>query len=715
MSYGKDDNIQQEGKCEMDYRIETNSWTIPEPRTARAELQAQGQVDTLGLGMTLTEARLVLTALSGMVARGRSKTRDKLAQMTSALVACCLIEGSRDGIAFPAAHPELARFGWPAGATALRRLGIDHILIERYWTRARTRSTDACLPLDWVLAFVPAPLWRAVLTVIEWGPGETGLRLEDAVIEMAQRPLEVQTRRRPAGSTISAGTITTRITGMLQLCDVLVELRSRATVSQNPGIPVELLAAWLVKPRRPNVELCGALWAQVETAGPSGDEARGLLQRLDDEVECARPKLRYWRMRRRVVGGLLCVHGQRVDAVHALNVVDYRPRHNFGDGTIGPAMVYRPGKTRAADEMHVLALPEELARWVEEWIAYTGRTVGQNTSPMWPHRKPKPGRPIQRLNASAFARLISGHAAKDGTGSLPLLPRGNDRYQGYNAHSFRHSCYRTMRRAGAEAKLRATHRYGEQTPDDFARAVVGHDLIRGVGDVYRDLDQSHLSRVAICLAWEELRDRPKRLALDPAAIDDACDRVEQLLGGLAGAVKELNAIEDEQRRLTCKRSRLVGDARETAILESNMLVFALARIQHEIATVNGALGKARDNLEQALDQEAEIEIRDEHAYCEALTRAKDRAAQVLVIDMGGEGTLSVKDVSVILDKTCQTINTWIRTGRETSFWRGDAWTIDRQGHRALPIRQLAQAALTLLQQERLLLARLRQTRLNPAA
>ena len=119
---------------------------IPAPSTARMDVQTQADVNALGLQMTLDEARLVLAVLSGMIARGRSKTRQKAGQMTSGLVACCLVESYRDGRPVAAAHPEVPRFGWPAGATALRRLGIDHTVIERYWARTRTRSTDASLP-----------------------------------------------------------------------------------------------------------------------------------------------------------------------------------------------------------------------------------------------------------------------------------------------------------------------------------------------------------------------------------------------------------------------------------------------------------------------------------------------------------------------------------------------------------------------------------------
>ena len=398
--------------------------SIPTPTTARLELASPEVVRELGLDLGLDEARLVLTCLSHVIATGRSKTRDKVSQMMAGLIACCRVESVRDGEVIVAAHPDLPLGGGPAGATALRRLGIDHRVVERYWARARTRSTDACLPVAWVLAFVPAQFWRPVLSVVEWGPSEAALRLEDAVIELAQQPIATRNRRRPAGALLSAGTINTRITGVHQLFSVLVELRGRALASRNSGLPIALLEPWVAKPARPDPEMCGAEWARVDTSGPSLEEARGLLQRRHEEVENAPTQSRYLRLRRRLIAGLLLAHGPRVEALRQLNVDDYVPSYRFSDGEQGPALIYRPGKTRPADETHALALPQELAGWLEEWLAYTGRNIGESDSPLWPARKPKLGVVVELINASAFARTISGHAATDGSGSVPLLQRG---------------------------------------------------------------------------------------------------------------------------------------------------------------------------------------------------------------------------------------------------------------------------------------------------
>ena len=105
----------------MTRRTETENDGIPAPTCARIELPDEAAVQRLALKMGLDEARTVLTVLSAVIAAGRSKTREKIAQMNCATVACCRVESMRDGVLMSAAHPELAEFGWPAGATALRR------------------------------------------------------------------------------------------------------------------------------------------------------------------------------------------------------------------------------------------------------------------------------------------------------------------------------------------------------------------------------------------------------------------------------------------------------------------------------------------------------------------------------------------------------------------------------------------------------------------
>ena len=82
-------------------------------------------------------------------------------------------------------------------------------------------------------------------------------------------------------------------------------------------------------------------------------------------------------------------------------------------------------------------------------------------------------------------------------------------------------------------------------------------------------------------------------------------------------------------------------------MESNTLVFGLARLQQEIATIAGRLEDARADLDEVLVDEVEIELGEE-VYESALKRAQERAIGALVDDRSSEETLSVREVATIL-------------------------------------------------------------------
>src|SRR5689334_11341233 len=107
---------------------DNNSGLVPAPTSARAELPTQAAVDAAGINLELAEARLVLAVISGFIGSGHSKSRDKVSQMEHGLIACCHVHGFRDGLPISAEHTELQRYGFRSGATAMRMLGIDHLV-----------------------------------------------------------------------------------------------------------------------------------------------------------------------------------------------------------------------------------------------------------------------------------------------------------------------------------------------------------------------------------------------------------------------------------------------------------------------------------------------------------------------------------------------------------------------------------------------------------
>jgi hypothetical protein len=83
--------------------------------------------------------------------------------------------------------PDLPTTGWTMGTTAFERLGITNLELEEYWRKARMGWEDACLPLRWALAFMPAAIWPAIALFASWGPDEAYIRLEAAVTD-TRRP-----------------------------------------------------------------------------------------------------------------------------------------------------------------------------------------------------------------------------------------------------------------------------------------------------------------------------------------------------------------------------------------------------------------------------------------------------------------------------------------------------------------------------------------------
>ena len=144
--------------------------TSPRPRGSLSELPDQAAVDAAGIALDLEMARLVSCVIFRQTARGRSKTRGTLYHTQMGLAFLGRQEIERDGDTEPAPFPDLPLDRWPQGKEVLSRLGITNRDLEAYCRGARRRAGDACLPLEWALAFFPAAIWPMIAQVIEWGP-----------------------------------------------------------------------------------------------------------------------------------------------------------------------------------------------------------------------------------------------------------------------------------------------------------------------------------------------------------------------------------------------------------------------------------------------------------------------------------------------------------------------------------------------------------------
>lgn len=551
--------------------------------------------------LTLDEARLVAVVLSLFIGKGRAKTRSKVGIAIDLLVPACRVEVIRDGTTRPAALPTLPAGPWPHGDTAFNQLGIDSRILDAYWRTAKNRADDACLPLPWLVAFVPAPLWLAVLTLIKWGPYEAGVRAEEAVTVLAETPIPRGNRRRPEGSPIAEGTLENRVDNYWALMQAIVDVRDKVAASANPSLSFELLDQWQGRPRRVDVKECGARDAHLDTAGPPIDECSENLQRLFREWQSATKQRSYLKLRRVLFQALLALYGTRKDALRMLDVDDYLPNHIGSDGVRSAVLRIYPGKTKDPDEAYLLPLPVEVASWIKSWIALTGRTIGETDSPMWPSRKPKAGEPITRISDGGMYTAIAGRQGWEGHGDQrALMPRGDNPNIGFHPHAFRHTAYAAAKRAGVRAKEQRPVEFAHLDPEDFGRAVCGHSLAQSVKDTYRDLHQLQLARAAIEHAWEALWRGGKRYGLDPEAIVRHRHEVTMLTFATTELERDLAAIHRQQDELAERATRMSGDELHAASIESNRLAANSQRLIRDLARLTERRGEASDRLETSL-------------------------------------------------------------------------------------------------------------------
>ena len=466
------------------------------PSTSRAHelLPTQAQVDRIGVELEVDQARLVLCVLSHLLGKGKSKTRAQLHSAMFGVVYTMRADVTRYGQTTLAPYPTLPLQGWPSGRSAFHKLGITYLDLEEAWALGRDRADDACLPLEWILAFFPAKLWAPIATLIAWGPDVANVHMQEAVRTMAKSKTQRDKRRRPAGSHLSKGTIENRITGVWQLFDALLALRAHITAAPAPSLDIALLESWTRKPPRIKSAEYGARDSEQDNSGPALDACSARLRELARQ---ARINPGYLRQRRRLLFSLLCLYGARVDAIRTTQVEDYLTAHRFSGGETLPALRIYPGKTWERDEPHYLPLPPLLAEWVEQWITSTGRQVGQKHQPLFPNRNPATTTAgVRFLGQANFYTAIAGSTKKVGPGRA-LLPTGDDPHIGWHPHAFRHTAYQLGIRAGAAYQRDNPDRFPHVHPEEFAKALAGHKLGGTVSATYRDLKREALTAAVV--------------------------------------------------------------------------------------------------------------------------------------------------------------------------------------------------------------------------
>jgi hypothetical protein len=706
----------QGNQGEMKVSVESKGG-LPRPRPAAEELPDRAALERLGIEIDdLEAARTVAALLSRFLARGKSASRSQLKNMVAALTAVCSTEIVHDGEVDPAPHPDLAEARSPAAGAVFRRLGVDANDLEAYWRAAKHHASDASYPIEWLLAFFPAPLWPAVESVIRLGPEKMEVRLEQATMALATRTTKKNRRRRPKGSPLAYGTVDAWLTALMGLLDELVSLRTRVKASPNPALPLELLEPWRSLPARPNLRECGVALSDQDNSGPSIEEAQKALHDFARDYE-ANPQYPYHRLRRLLLMALFNLLGPRAGALRLANVEDFKAAVVGPDGDRCDVLEIKPGKTWDRQQIHRLPLPPLVSRWMREWIALTGREIGAQ-GPLFPHKKPKPGLELQHLSEVGFYGAVAGTKHGDKGGIRALIPLGDDPNLGYRPHGLRHTSEKLIQRAAAELKREHRGTLDHLTVDDFARAVLGHSLTRSISDVYRDVDRERLTFLAVPKAWEILWDTgTKRFGLDPLAIRQTREHVHGTQVAIRALDTEQTRQIERQQRLGEQAKKLSGEHLMRANIESRTLAASIAHNQQRQAELRSQLDLAIAAHEQACNQQIELpndvdEIKHAQQVAEALGQDEHQTA---VIEGPLAADLTPKDLADVYGTSEQAINRWYRKGPPPGRpepWQPDGWEVTGPRRKVLAVEAINLEALTDQQKQTLIEVRRRRARLN---
>jgi hypothetical protein len=354
------------------------------PTRASLELPNQAAADAAGIELPLAVARVVACGLSRLICAGNAEQRKTHYNAILLLGFVCSLPFERYGVSEPAVFPDGRERRAVEGHTAMRRASTDSGWLVDYWRSARNRADDACLPLEVLLAFVPAPAWSLVARLVEWGPERASAQVEDALPVLARTPVARDTRSRPAGSLLAAGTIKNRITCLWKLMASFVDLRASVYASPSPALERAFLEAWTAVPPRPDVYAAGAVSSGKDNSGPPIDECARRLRELEREYEGAPAGSRWFRERRLVLLGIESLYGIRKSALAQVAAADFFPAMVLADGVRGPVLRIYPRKSRRADEAYLLPLPAELAEWIARWLEANGFQPGDPEAPLFP-------------------------------------------------------------------------------------------------------------------------------------------------------------------------------------------------------------------------------------------------------------------------------------------------------------------------------------------
>ena len=571
------------------------------------ELPDLAAVRAAGIELSLEHARAVLMLWSRVIAHGQGKARNTpyIAARVIRLAVSAQVPLPDGGVLEPLLLGG-ETVGVPDGKTALRRLGLDSSEITAVWHESAPFATS-CLPLEWVLAFLPAGAWPLVAALIDCSPGELSPRIDEAL--------------RQHGRTTGPAPLRNDVTCLWQVMKILValnrELQAENASRARGGRPLlelpESLAGWTALPERPSSARLAAIargGRRRDVSAVPVDRIHGALVNTAKRAGWGKwrpsewPPNRNWRaLKEFAVLCLLVTACPRVDHLRLLDVDDFDPNHVFEDGTTAPGLRFRRAKMKGggnSTDEYWKQLPADVADVLTAWIHCSGRQLGQPGEPLLISIATKDREPGQRYaDGASLSRFVAGLKGK----RRPIIPTiGND-WHGYASHRFRHTLNQVVERRYAAWKLEhPAHELASYDPRTFGELALDH-TIKDLG--YRDFrDRKRLEQIlalGATFCWEECwRTGLQPHGLDPDAITRAAETAAIHEAELARITHELAALEARQTEaLTRARPARNGTPDLDQLLTANTLALEIQQKLRLELRLKDDLATAIANLEHA--------------------------------------------------------------------------------------------------------------------
>jgi hypothetical protein len=567
------------------------------------ELPDEAALRRAGIQLDLPSARLVATLWSRVMAHGDDKRRERPATAARALgrIATAQVKIGPDEQLQQLVGGSVTN-GCPAGATALAALGIESADIASAWAATPTFPTS-CLPVRWILAFLPAEWWPVVAGVVECHPDRDFLpRVHEALREHGLG-VGLETLLASIGATWVV---------LKHLFDINREVAAENEARARRGHPTieapASLFGWSHIPKAPSLNEVERLARGGQRRDTSAVPLDSIQHALKARARAAHwgawhpdewPFQRHWKALKEFLIICLLVTGcPRIDHLRLLDVDDFDVEHAFEDGSRGPGLRFRKTDMkngRQSKDEYWKRLPDFVADVLVAWIACSGRKLGQSGAPLLiAARTMTPGEPGRRYAWSQLGKGIAGAEQR-----RPLLPLPGEEWKGYTPNRFRSAMLQIVERLVASWRIaHPADPLASYSPHDVAELAIDH-RVKDLG--YRDYRErmrlEQLLALAIDLTWAEVwGDGLETRQLDARAIRDAHGAVGLMEAQIASVADRILSLETQERETL----RPLKEATEAEQLQALLIAQAATTEIRQLLRREVQLRQELSHLQQLL-------------------------------------------------------------------------------------------------------------------